>query len=57
MFILNQSHNHGVTKGILGSKEKKGDSANAAPANLEGVRKGSKTHVVNTRLDGYITNM
>jgi hypothetical protein len=43
-------------KGNMGNKKKNDDSAIVTPTNLEGVRKGSRIRVANTRLDGYITN-
>jgi hypothetical protein len=45
-----------VMKGNMGNKKKNDDSAIVTPTNLEGVRKGSRIRVANTRLDGYITN-
>jgi hypothetical protein len=44
-------------KGIKGKADKNNDSANTTPTNLDGRRKGNRTCIASTRLDGYITSM
>ncbi|GAU45358.1 hypothetical protein TSUD_239070 [Trifolium subterraneum] len=45
-----------VMKGIMGNDNKKDDSAKISPTNMEG-RRGSRTRIASTRLDGHITSM
>ncbi|WJX78702.1 hypothetical protein P8452_61893 [Trifolium repens] len=44
-------------KGIKGKADKNDDSANTIPTNLDGRRKGNRTRIASTRLDGYITSI
>ncbi|PNY16670.1 Ty3/gypsy retrotransposon protein [Trifolium pratense] len=46
-----------VMKGIMGNRGKSSDSTQMITTNEDGIRKGSRKRVTNTKLKGYITNI